>query len=427
MAWLRDLVYLLAAIVMAPVWAWRAISRGKNRGDWAARFGRTHLRPTDRPTVLIHGVSVGEVNAIRLLVRELEQRYRDDVRLVISATTDTGIARARQLYETRHEVVRYPFDFSLAVRRFLRSIQPDLVALVELEVWPNFSAACGQRGIDLIVINGRLSDRSFRGYRRFRPLVRSMFARLTRACVQDEAYARRFAELGTLPQRIDVAGTMKWDNARITDSVEGTAALAQAMGIDRDRPLVVCGSSGPGEETLFREHLADLIDGDGRPVQLLVAPRKPERFDEAAEALGQPIRRTTCPDGTVRQPGQGDVFLLDTLGELAKAYGLADVAVVGRSFCPLYGSDMTEPIALGRPTVIGPNTSDFADMMAKLLAGDGIVQVADGQALREAVEHLLSDPVRAGQLASNGRAVIRANQGATMRHAQVIADLLGRR
>jgi 3-deoxy-D-manno-octulosonic-acid transferase len=368
---------------------------------------------------MLHAVSVGEVNAIRQLVDELAREGGDAVRIVVSTTTDTGTTRAKALFAPRHTVVRYPLDFTAGVRRFLDAVKPDVVGLVELEVWPTFVAECTRRGIAVCVINGRLSERSYGRYRKLRPLVGSAFGSLAKAAVQDEDYAERFAGMGTPAERVQVAGTMKWDTAQIADSVDGADTLAAALGIDRGRPLIVCGSSGPGEEKLFVEALGDL------GAQLLIAPRKPERFDEAAAAMNDPVRRSQCPDGSIRRPEPGRNILLDSIGDLRKAYALSDVVVVGRSFCPLYGSDMTEPIALGKPTVIGPNTDDFRDMMAKLLAGDGIVQVPGVAGLRQAVKRLL-DPQAGKALAERGRAVIRQQQGATARHTRLILDLLNR-
>jgi 3-deoxy-D-manno-octulosonic-acid transferase len=424
MSFVRDLAYGLAAVVIGPIVLWRMWRRGKLRTDWRGRFGHADVGPADgRKTLLIHAVSVGEVNAARMLVDALETSHDENLRIVVSTTTDTGTARAKSLYEPRHAVVRYPLDFSWMVRRFLDAVRPDAVLLVELEIWPTFTAACGRGGIPVAVINGRLSERSFANYRRARPLVGGMFRRLAAACVQDEAYAERFGAMGTAPDRLRVTGTMKWDGAELLDAVPGAEELATALGLDRRLPLIVCGSSGPGEEALFVEHLADLRDGDGRPVQLLIAPRKPERFEEAAAAMGNPVRRSQQPDGTQRDVDGRRLFLLDTIGDLRKAYSLADLCVVGRSFCPLYGSDMMEPVALGKPVIIGPNTSDFADTMGKLLAGDGIVQVADGAALAEAAGQLLCTD-RGRQLAANGRQVIVRQRGATAKHVELVEQLL---
>lgn len=420
---IHDLAYGVAAIGSSPVWAYKMLRTGKHRTDWRGRFGHCLPDTDQRKTLLIHAVSVGEVNATRTLVDALHTQFGQQLRVVVSVTTDTGFARATTLYNGKCRVVRYPFDFSWMVSRFLDTLKPDAVMLMELEVWPGFMDACVKRGIPVAVINGRLSERSYRGYHRFRAILGPMFRKLTAAAVQDEAYAERFRGMGVANDKVQVTGTMKWDTAELIDAVEGAGALAEAMGIDRNLPLIACGSSGPGEEALFTEQLADLTDVQGRPAQLLVAPRKPERFDEAAAAMGNPVRRSQCPDGTRRDPDGNHLFLLDSMGDLRKAYALADLAVVGRSFCRLYGSDMMEPVALGKPTIIGPNTADFADTMNKLLAGDGIVQVADGPALRAAATELLGTQ-RGAQLADHGRAVIQAQRGATQKHVELAASLL---
>ena len=206
---------------------------------------------------------------------------------------------------------------------------------------------------------------------------------------------------------------MKWDTARILDDVPGSGALARALGLDRRRPIVVAGSTGPGEEKL-------LIDTCPEEAQLVLVPRKPERFDEVAQ-LTPMVRRSEHPDGTERPPDTRRLFLLDTMGELAKAYALADVVIVGRSFLGLYGSNMTEPIALGKPTIVGPHHSDFSDVMEALDTGGGI-EVTDRPG--EAVKRLLADPDRAAALAKRGRDVILSRQGATDRHVELLVKLM---
>ncbi len=428
---IRDIAYAIAGLASSPIWGTKLLRTGKWRTDWASRFGKCELHPVDRPTILIHAVSVGEVNATRKLVEMLQAKHNEAIRIVISATTDTGIARAQSLYEDKCEVVRYPLDFTPSVRRFFNSVQPDVVCLMELELWPTFVGECVKRHVPVAVINGRLSERSFATYRKFRWALRRMFASLSAAAVQDEAYAKRFYHMGVSADRVQVSGTMKWDTAVIRNEMPGADEMADEMGIDRSRPLIVFGCTGPGEEAMAMKHLCSITDGNGRDAQLMIVPRKPERFDEAAEAMGNCVRRTqssrglspTTTQAASRRPQTADLFLLDTIGELGKAYSLADAVVVGRSFCPLFGSDMIEPIALGKPVVIGPNTSDFADTMNHLLAGDGIIQVKDMLAAREAVTELLKTN-RGEQLASNGRKVILQQQGATLRHVELIERLL---
>jgi 3-deoxy-D-manno-octulosonic-acid transferase len=412
MRWVVDLLYAAFALVTAPIWLWRMIRTGKIRTDWTGRFGAAPRQTAvDRPTVLLHAVSVGEINAIRLLVDRLA-RHAAKPRIVIATTTNTGAERARRLFADAHVVVRYPLDFSFAVDRFLGRIRPDVVALVELEVWPNFTSMCARRSIPICVINGRLTARSARGYAMLGPMIRPAFQRVACAAVQTEEYARRFQTLGARDVRI--TGSMKWDTAQIEDTVDGADRLAEEMGINRDRPLIVAGSTAPGEHEL-------LMQAAPPEAQLLCAPRKPEWFDQAADVLVGCARRSRGD----RNSSTGR-FLLDTIGELRQAYALADLVVVGRSFGQLHGSDMIEPVALGKAVVVGPAVTDFQHIADALISGDGLVQT-DRQHVREVLRALLDDAPRRSELAANGRAIIRNHQGATDRHVRLIMSLLDRR
>jgi 3-deoxy-D-manno-octulosonic-acid transferase len=415
-----DAIYAVAALALSPIWA------TKRRAGWRERLGHVgpaiaqELATRERPRVLVHAVSVGEVAAHRTLIPLLTPHA--DV--VLSVTTDTGTARARALYEGQATIVRYPLDFSRSVGRFLDAVRPDVVALTELELWPNFLRACDGRRIPVGVINGRLSERSFRNYARARGLLGKMFARLDFAGVQDEAYAKRFVHMGVPEGRCEITGSMKWDNARVIEggtaegAVSATAEeLARDFGLDRSRPIVVAGSTGPGEEALLREQIAQACSGMG--VQLVCAPRKPERFDDAAAALPGCVRRTSAE----RPENAGDLYLLDTIGELAAAYELAHVVVVGRSFFDLFGSDPTEPIGLGKPTVIGPRVGDFESIVAAFEGGGGIRRATRDDVGR-AVRELLDDAPARASLAERGRAVILEHQGASRRHAAMILDRL---
>lgn len=413
-----DAAYALAAVITAPIWA------RKTRGDWRSRFGHTPSLPPaspHKPRILLHAVSVGEVSALRGLVPMLTPHAA----IVVSVGTDTGIARARDLFEapatppaSRATVVRYPLDFSRSVRRFLDAVKPSAVGLVELELWPNFIRECSRRSIPVAVINGRLSARSFRGYRRVRPFLRPTFARLHTAAVQDADYARRFIEMGVPANRVVVTDTMKWDSVSIADHVPGADSLAAEMGIDRSRPLIVAGSTAEDEEALL--HAACPAGA-----QLLCAPRKPEHFDEAAAALPGCIRRSLVKAKAIAPPAPGAAsrFLLDTIGELRMAYALADIVVMGRSFGALYGSDPIEPIALGKPTVIGPRFSDFASTV-EALRGAGGIRVVTRDELARTLARLLENAAERAELARHGRDCIRAHQGATARHARVLLDLV---
>lgn len=412
-----DVLYGSLAAVLAPWWLRKA------RGDWPERFGRIAPVPPrtsngagpagPRPRLLVHAVSVGEVNALRALMPLLTA----EAHVMLSVGTDTGIARARAAFGKDADVVRYPLDFSRSVRRFLDATRPDAVALVELELWPNFVGECRRRSIPVCVINGRLSPHSFRGYRRLRRWIGPTFASLEFAAAQDADYAARFEAMGVEPGRSLITGSMKWDTAVIEDAVPGADALARDLGIDRARPLIVAGSTGPGEEAIL--HAACPAGA-----QLLCAPRKPERFDEAAGALPGCVRRSVR-DTPHAGAAPADRFLLDTLGELRQAYALADVVVVGRSFVDLHGSDPIEPIGLGKATVIGPSVTNFASIVETFERAGGIVR-ATRDDLRAVLAGLLADPARRRAIARAGCACIREHQGASARHAELLLSLLDR-
>ncbi len=405
--WL-DLVYIPVAAVYAP-----SLLR-KKRGGWRERFGgTTPLPPGSRPRLLIHAVSVGEVASLRQLVPLLI----DHAEVVISVTTDTGIERARTLFGGSCRVVRYPLDLSGAVRRFLDAVRPDAVALVELEVWPNFVREARGRGIPVCVINGRLSEGSFRGYRRIRRWLAPVFGSLEFVAAQDEVYADRFRRMGVPPERCLLTGSMKWDAAGSPPDGPSPRALqlAAELGIDRQRPLVVAGSTAAREEALIR---AAMPEG----AQLLCAPRKAERFDRAARDLPGCVRRSARTPGT---PGNR-WFLLDTIGELGLAYMLADVVVMGRTFVPLGGSDPIEPIAMGRPTIVGPHVDNFASIVAAFDRSGAIVRTTT-ERLASDLARLLSDEAERARLRRAGLTCIEAHRGASRRHADLLLALASRR
>lgn len=464
-----DIFYLMAALLAGPVVAVRLFVDGKRRTDWRGRFGHVGVldvasSPADasptpahsggrsashkpeevsgapagrRPTVLVHGVSVGEVAAVRRLVDLLAARAR----VVVSGTTDTGVARARSLYGSRRAVVRYPLDLSWMVRRFLDAVRPDVVALTELEVWPNFVTECTRRGIPVCVVNGRLSASSHRAYRRGGGWARPVFRQLAAVAAQNETYADRFVDLGVSRDRVRVTDTMKWDTSGRPRSALAAEALAAALGIDRTRPLIVAGSTGPGEEE-------ELVATRPPTAQLLLVPRKPERFDAVA-ALHPAIRRRSRArrDGgeqkgggapaseavassaggaatPAQSPASVDLFLLDTMGELELAYALADVAIVGRSLAPMGGSDPIPPVAAGCATIIGPHHENFANVVAALAAGGGITVTDTPMA---AAARLLGDEDARRRMVRHGQRVIEEHRGASARTVDLVLGLLGTR
>mgnify|MGYP000443690736 CR=1 FL=1 len=466
-----DALYIPLAIVTLPWWAF------KRRSGWAEKLGRVTPLPAPgmKPRILLHAVSVGEVSALRGIVPLLLPHAE----VVVSVTTDTGTARAKDLFSPTCTIVRYPLDFSWSVRRFLDAVRPDCVALVELEVWPQFVRTCAARSVPACIINGRLSERSFRGYNRIRKFFGRTLNLLAFASVQDATYAKRFEALGLPPDKVLLTGSMKWDAVSLPDAppnasesgpaqmresiaalvssmrsrlrsetggvataaapvgtsppkvapsplprmdVAGSEELARDMGIDRTKQLIVAGSTAEDEEALLR---ASLPQG----VQLLCAPRKPEHFDEAARAMGPScVRRSKGKaDHGNGDPARG-MFLLDTIGELRKAYALADVVVMGRSFGTLHGSDPIEPISLAKPTLTGPRFGDFqmiVEALTEVSDAEGVagLRVVSRRDIPAALDSLLKDGAVRDRMALAGQECIRRQQGSSARHAELLLAL----
>jgi len=424
---LLDVIYAAALLVLSPWWLYRMIRHGRYRDGIAERFGAAPIRYGLQPVIWLHGVSLGEINSLVSVVRELHQQL-PDYRLVISTSTDTGMAGARRLFAPAHTVFRWPLDFSLVVRRAINRVRPDLVVLMEGDVWPNFLAACNRRKIPVVVVNGRMSpDKGYPGYRKLGPLAGRLFNRLTAIGVQNEAYAECFRKLGTQSDKVHVTGMMKFDTVEVADNLPGQDELAGALGIDGGDRLIVAGGTGPGEEKMLLEVFAKLQAGGKHPAaRLAIVPRKPERFGEVAKLItdsGSPvIRRGAQPDGSAAGGAKDAIILGDTMGELRKFYALASCVFVGRSLVPMGGSDMIEAAALGKPTAFGPHTFNFPQ--ADDLAANGCARVATAAELADKLDQWLTDQAAADRAGQDARQHVLSCQGATRRNVEMICEVL---
>ncbi len=430
---LLDICYYLGLLLAWPVLAYKSWRTGKYRKDWPARLGRVPaeqlqwLKAAPRcGRIMLHCVSVGELLSTRLLVEEL-CRSGPDQRIIITTTTDTGAARARAMYGSgalagQVCTLRYPLDFSWAVRRFLNAVQPSMVVLVELETWPNFIRLAHRRNIPVRIINGRLTQRSFRRYRLIRPLIAGMFRSIDSFGVQTPAIAARFVALGAAPERMEVLPTMKFDTAEMVDQVAGADALSHAVGLGPQLRVLVGGSTGPGEQdALIATYLA--LRDEFADLRLAIAPRKPEIVSQVLLSLQraglEAVRRSARPDGGVAPLLRADqVLVLDTLGELKKLYSLAMGVFSGRSLIPLGGSDMIEVAALAKPCCFGPHTYNFADVVELLLQENGAVVVHDAGDLQRQVRTWLEDAAAARAMGHKARQCLMARRGSSQRYAE---------
>jgi 3-deoxy-D-manno-octulosonic-acid transferase len=420
---LIDAAYLLLLMAASPWLAWQAVRKGKYREGFAAKFwGAVPRRTSERRCVWLHAVSVGEVNLLVPLVAEIERRW-PDCDCVISTTTMTGMALARSRF-ARLSVFYCPLDFSFAVRRALRRIRPDLVVLAELELWPNLIAAARRADARVAIVNGRLSERSLRGYLRIRPLVARTLARIDLIAAQTDQYAQRFKAIGARDEAVRVTGSIKFDGASSDRKNPETLRLRSLAGIADGDDVLLAGSTQEPEEALALAAFCRLKDQFPR-LKLVLVPRHPERFGRVADLLaGSGLlwqRRTDLDVGPADASAR--ILLVDKIGELKSWWGAAHIAFVGGSIGSRGGQNMIEPAAYGCAVSFGPNTQNFRDVVGLLLAADAAVVVHDGAELTAFVEKCLRDSVFATDLGARAQRVVLSQLGATARTVDLLAEL----
>jgi len=434
MRFMLDFLYLLAGAAYSPMVIYRVIRHKRYRRGWANRFGKITRKSPAKKCIWLHGVSVGEVNAAKTIVEELENRF-GDFEIVISTTTDTGFARANALFGEKLRVFYFPLDFSWLMRRAFGNIRPAICLLMELEVWPNFVQIAQQLNVPVVVVNGRISDKSFSGYKKIKPIAKKIFRKVSLVLAQTEEYAQRFKEIGCPDEKVIVTGSLKYDTAQIAEKVEGTEALAARLNIDDGR-LWVAGATGNDEEKILLDVYRNLQQWQRfSDLRLAIVPRKPERFDEVAQLIkekGFPLVRYSQVKNQVagkssieyRESGIEPVILGDTMGDLRKFYSLATIIFVGRSLVPMGGSDMMEAAALGKCTIFGPHAFNFKQTVDALLAHNGAIMVKDKVDLLQTIRRCLLAPRVTERIARNGQEVIRKHQGATAKSIEQIAKFL---
>ena len=399
----------LAPLILLRLW-WRGLREPGYRRDIAERFAYYRTPREEKPLLWLHAVSVGEARASAELVRALGEAH-PECDVLVTCMTAAGHDTLRHLHGESVQVAWLPYDYPGAVRRFLEHFRPRLGILVETELWPNLLAGCAEFGVPVLLANARLSEKSARGYARFGALARPAIAALARVCAQSEADAARLAALGA--RRVEVAGNMKFDCAPDEQKAAAGRAWRERLG----RPVLLLASTRDGEEKMLLEALPAW---DGR-LLVVVVPRHPRRFDEAA-ALAQ-SRRSRTPDPAP----QDRAHLGDTMGEMDFYYAAADVAVIGGSFQPLGGQNLIEACAAGVPVVLGPSMYNFAEATRLALEAGAAVQEENAAgAIRRALD-LLSNSEMRRKMGAAGTALCQAHRGATRRHLDCCAELLRKR
>jgi 3-deoxy-D-manno-octulosonic-acid transferase len=429
---LLDVVYLFALALLSPWLAGRAARTGRYRRELAAKlFGRVRVsNPQRRRVAWFHAVSVGEVNLLGTLVPRFRDRHPDWL-VVVSSTTDTGLAEARRRFPDL-ATIAWPLDFSWAVAAALGAVRPSLVVLTESELWPNFLAAAAARRVPVVVVNARMSPRSARRLAHAAGAARRfLFRHVARFAVQEVEYAERLRRLGVPAEKVVVTGSIKYDGAAGERDTPATHALRTALGLDgapaagafapAARLVLLAGSTHAPEEALLLAVFARLRERFPH-LRLILVPRHPDRFEDVArlvEASGLPfVRRSRVTSPPAEPPA---VVVLDTVGELGAAWGLADVGFTGGSLDGARGGQsMIEPAGYGVPCAYGPHVWNFRDAARRLVEVGGAVMVRDAARLEAELARLIADADLRLRMGAAARELVRRQQGATVRTLDVL-------
>jgi 3-deoxy-D-manno-octulosonic-acid transferase len=423
MRWLFDLLYLASLILVSPWLLYRACKTGRYRHGLREKLlGVSSPQPAKHPA-WFHGVSVGEIHLLRPVVAAFRQRHPHQP-CAISTTTDTGLAEARKWFADL-PVFFFPFDFSWAVARTLRQVDPALVVLAESELWPNFLIAARRRHVPVAIINGRMSPRSFARWRRLSPLPRWLLGHVDLLAVQSKEYAGHFRQLGAPPARIQVTGSVKFDGCAVERTNPRTAALRRLLNVADTDLVWVAGSTAPGEEAIVLDVFRELQPRYPH-LRLILAPRHPERFNEVAGLL-QTKRTPFVRRSQLAQPlaARAPIVLADSMGELSALWGLADLAFVGGSLDGKRGGqNMIEPAGYGAAVLFGPHVWNFRETARRLVEAGGAIQIADGAELECMADCLAGSAPQRERMGQAGRHFVLSQQGATNRTINLLTAFL---
>ena len=421
MGFLLDVGYGAAGLILSPWLVYKASTDPVFRNGFGERLGGLPPRVGDRPCLWIHCASVGEVTLAKPLVEELRTR-RPDLEFQFTATTPAGRELARKTWP-QDRVHHFPLDLTFCVRRALRAVRPDAVVLVELEVWPNFIRIAEKRTIPVGIVNGRISHRSHRRYRRFIGYFRSIFRRVSRAGMQTREYADRARELGIPGSRVHITGNLKFDARLDFDPLATSLEVRDAFGLQPEHPLLVAGSTHDPEEKILVETYRRILQTYPK-LRLMIAPRHVERTPEVRKIVEDAGFQAALRSEIKEPPPNDRVLILDTVGELAQVYSAADAVFIGGTFCERGGQNMLEPAALGKPIVSGPSLDNFREIADRLVAVGAMKVVDNPIDLGMAVGSLVKEPAMAVKAGLKGKDVVESGRGSLKATADLVCGLL---
>ena len=432
MYFIYSLLLVLGFIILLPRFILDAFRHGKYVVGFRERLGLvTPLKTNGRPVIWMHCVSVGETQAARPLVEGLKKRYPNHL-IAVSTTTLTGQNVAREVFKAKVEKVFYfPFDWRWIVRRTITAVNPTSVLIMETELWPNFLRECEARRIPVAIVNGRLSDQSFRRYKMIKGFMSRVLNSLTLAAVQTEVDRDRLTMLGLDAAKIFVTGNTKFDAGSAPSNDRLTAEFSDRFRLDSGAPLILAASTHAPEERILLNALKQVVSSFGLRPRLMIAPRHPERFQEV-EALIQASGFRSATRTAPPNSGDGlcEVILLDSIGELSSVYSLASIVFVGGSIAKTGGHNILEPAAVGAAVITGAHTDNFKQIVRTFVEADAVIQLlplSETEATAElsgVLKQLLADPDKRNELGSRARSLVDQNRGATDRTLDLLSSVL---
>lgn len=421
MRWLYSLlIYLLTPLVLLYLF-FRGLRSRDYLKRWPERFAFFDS-PSETGGIMVHAVSMGEVNAASVLIKGIARRYPDQP-LYLTAFTPTGSERIRALFGTDVFHVYSPLDLPGAVKRFFDKVQPRLLVIMETEIWPNLYHEAASRGIPILVANARISDHSIKQYRRFRRLTQQALGCASRIAAQSDLDAARLFEIGATDEQLVVTGNLKFDLNLPPSLTEGGESIRLAWGPQRQ--VLLAGSTHEGDEQPVLQAFSSLLEEYPEALLVLV-PRHPERFERAAQSARNAGLTVALRSSGPSCSGESQCFVVDAMGELLRYYAACDVAFVGGSFVAIGGHNPLEPAALGKPVILGPHMFNFADITQQLLDCDAAIQVEDQAAFDQAVRKLFKEPETRDTMGRAGARLVRSGQGAVDRTLDIVDQLITR-
>jgi 3-deoxy-D-manno-octulosonic-acid transferase len=428
-----DSIYLTASVLGAPYMLFKMLTSERHRSGLYQRFGIVSERTSKKPGIWIHGASVGEVITAKNIIEKIDREF-PEWETFISTSTNTGYSVAKQNFSGK-PIFYFPVDLSWITRKVLRRIRPSCIILIELEIWPNFLVSVYKENIPLIIVNGRISNKSFKAYRIISRISGAFYNSLTNKmntyCARTELDAQRFRDLGISGEQVFVTGTMKYDNIPTHINENSKNELADLFRIKDNDLVLIGGSTHEGEEEILLR-IFERLSKTYPNLRLIIAPRHIERTRDVSRLIEKkgfaPVLKTSVDSSNYSwQNSKKEIILIDTVGDLEKIYALSDYVFVGKSLVPSGGQNMMEPAGLGKPVIFGPHVFNFKEEVDMLLGNEAAKMVETQDELCGTIEFFIKNPEAAKEMGLRAQEVVSEKRGATEKNMDIIREILKRK